>query len=278
MRMPCVRGLPRIAFCLLAFVTPAAAESLVEGSVKLGHADWAAADVIAFTASEGTQIVFSDQPFDREAITADGRIDDFDIMRHSGNSLTMILGSDGPDMCLHMQTRTADSLISGSSCQSGFPPAIGIDSQSADRVAGGMDWEGDAGEFVKLRFDVAVQSEEALRAGAETLPPDGGEPGAAVRAHFAALAAGDYEGLKVISHPEARAMMEEAEADGDHMEIFDFLREIAPKNVVVTGGIVMGDRAEVMFEAEEDGSPVQGTAEVLRFEEKWYVRGTTIRG
>lgn len=254
-----------------------AADAFVEGSVDLGQGEWIAADVIAFQDDEEVKIVFTDKTFDREEMAADGRIDDFDVLRHLGDTVAISIGADGPGMCLQMQSRTDDGMISGSSCQSTVPSAITISSQTSSRISGSMDWTGDNGRSIALRFETAIYSEEELRRDATPLPPDGGEPGKAVLAHFEALLGGDFESLKSISHPEARAMMEQSETDGDHMEMLEFLQEISPRNLTVKGGVVMGDNAEIEFEAEEDGRPVRGTAEVVRHDGNWYFRGTTVR-
>jgi hypothetical protein len=256
---------------------PALADSRAQGSLDLGDSRWTAVDVIAYKSGEDIEVVFSDQSFDREAMAADGRIDAFDILSHRGSTMTLTLSGGEPAMCLHTQSRSEDGMVSGSLCQSEFPAAIAIETPGPDRVAGQMDWQGEDGRFVKLDFEAAVFSETDLRADAEPLPADGGAPGQAVLAHFAALEAGDYEALKALSHPEARAMMEQSEADGDHLEILEFLREISPRNLVITGGSVFGDHAEVSFEAEDEGRPVRGTADVVLEDGEWYFQGTTIR-
>jgi len=271
-----------VAFALLA-TSPftIASETVAEGSMRLEHADWRVADAMAWQDGEELEIVFSDKPFDRAAMTADGELDVFDFMRHGGNRFAINLDADGPTMCVDMTTQAGDTVWSGSNCNSEFPPAIRITTRSADRVAGSMQWEsGDA--RVELRFDLPVEAAAAAPAAGtaaaptgEPLPADGGEPGKAMLAHFAAVHAGDWEKLKGISHPDRREMMQAAEEAGEHAQLFELLRNFAPKDIRITGGSRDGDTAQVTYEATEQGAPVKGIAEIVLFEGSWYFAGST---
>src|SRR5690606_28092156 len=120
-----------VAFALLA-TSPftIASETVAEGSMRLEQADWRVADAMAWQDGEELEIVFSDKPFDRAAMTADGELDVFDFMRHGGNRFAINLDADGPTMCVDMTTQAGDTVWSGSNCNSEFPPAIRITTRS----------------------------------------------------------------------------------------------------------------------------------------------------
>lgn len=266
---------------LLAAAAPAPAADTATGTVKLGKADWTVADGVAYVDGDEVEVVFSDRKFDKAGFRRDGKVDTFDVMGHSGNTLAINVAADGPTMCLDVSTRTDDSQMSGSSCNSDFPPAITITSRSETRIAGSMDYRGGEGDAVKLAFDLPVEAGGGAAGTAtapkgDPLPAGGGEPGKAVLAHFAAVGAGDWAKLKAISHPDRRAQMEASEKDGSYKEMFEFLKAIAPKNVKIAGGrLVDADNAQVDYTA--DGGE-KGTADVVRFEGKWYFVGSTSQG
>jgi hypothetical protein len=218
---------------LLAVAAPAPAADTASGSVKLGKADWTVADGVAYQDDDEIEVVFSDQKFDKGEMRRDGKVDTFDVMGHDGNTLAINVGADGPTMCLDVSTRTAESQMSGSSCNSEFPPTIKITSKTDTRIAGSMDYKsGD--DVVKLAFDLPIEAGGGAAGTAtapkgDPLPAGGGEPGKAVLAHFAALNAGDWAKLKAGSHPDRRTQMEASEKDGSYKEMFEFLRSISPR-------------------------------------------------
>lgn len=276
--MTAIRKTLPILIAALLTCPPLFAADSASGTVRLDQADWRVADVIAYPDDEVIEVVFSDQPFDRVAMAEDGRIDIFDAMRHAGNTLTLNLAAAGPTMCLDFMTRSGDTVSSGSSCRSGFPETVRIASRSAERIVGGMQWsEGE--ERIELDFDVAVAAAKAVDDAepGQALPADGGEPGKAVLAHFTAVVAGDWEALKAMSHPDRRAMMEQSEASGDHLGLFQMLQAFAPRNVEITGGTRRGDQAEIDYRGDEGGRAIRGVADVVLFEGRWYFVGNTTR-
>jgi hypothetical protein len=261
----------------LMLASPAPTYADASGSINFRDAKWTVADAVAYPDDEEIEIVFTEAKLDRAEMAQDGKIDTFDIMRSDGRSITINVDADGPTMCIDFSTGNGG----GSSCNSDFPPTITLTTRTADRVAGSMQWGETDGEHIHVRFDLPIEGAatggKVARPGTP-LPADGGEPGKAVKAHFAALTKGDWKQMKAISHPERVAMMEASEAEGNHMELFEMLRSFMPKNPKITGGTVDGDNAVVDFTAEEDGKPVTGQAEVVRFEGKWYTTGTSTGG
>jgi hypothetical protein len=271
----------RYARTTLATALLLAAGAAASGSVDYRNAKWTVADAIAYADDEEIEIAFTSVALDRAKMTADGTIDSLDLMRAGGNKITINLDADGPTMCIDFTSRAGDTMSSGSSCDSGMQEAITLTARSAERVAGSMQWGEKDGEHIHLSFDLPIEGGaggggQVARAG-EPLPADGGEPGKAVLAHFAALASGDWNRLKAGAHPDRRGMMEESEKAGEHLPMFEMLQAFAPKDIRITGGTVDGDNAVIDYDATEDGRAVKGQAEVVRFEGKWYLVGTTTK-
>ncbi len=254
------------------------AKTSAEGNVRLGQADWTVADAFAYPDDDEIEVVFSDKAFNRSEMAADGKIDTFDTLRHDGNTLTLNFDADGPTMCLDFMTRSANGSTGGSSCNSAYQPEIKVTARSADRIAGSMQWGETDGEHVHLSFDVPIEgsaTKGAVPRAGKPLPANGGAPGKAVLAHFAAVAAGDWNKLKSMSHPDRREMMEASEKAGQHKEMFGFLQKFSPRKVKITGGMLNGDQAQVDYTGEEEGRPVKGTADVVKFEGSWYFVGNS---
>jgi hypothetical protein len=262
----------------LALSLPAYAANLAEGSVQRDESGWKVIDAFAYPDGDEIEVVFSDKLFDRAEMAADGKIDTFDSMRHEGNTMTLNFDADGPTMCVDFMSRGDGGSTGGSSCNSDYEPTIKVSSRTADRIAGSMQWGEADGEHIHLAFDVPIQG--ATTSGAvprpgKPLPADGGAPGKAMLAHFAAVTAGDWTRLKSISHPDRREMMEASEKAGEHKQMFEFLQKFAPRKIKVTGGMLDGDQAQVDYSAEETGSPIKGTADLVQFEGSWYFVGST---
>ena len=276
--MDAIRGLLPLALAA-ALAAPAAAAAPASGTLRVDHAAFDVADAVAYPDGETLRIVLASGPLDHAAMLADGGIDVFDLMRQEVDTLTIDVGADGPAMCLHLQSRDGDTQYSGSSCNSEYLEAIRIESRDDSRVAGSMRWGEADGEHVHVAFDLAIQpgtpAATASRLQGTPLPADGGAPGKAMLAHFAALAAGDWAAFKAAAEPDRRAMMEESEKGGEHLQMFEFLRSFAPQKLRISGGTVADDRAEVDFTGESDGSPVKGYAELARIDGRWYYLGMT---
>lgn len=263
-------GLPRSA----------SAAGPATGSVQRDDSGWQVADAFAYPDGDEIEVVLSDKMFDRAAMASDGKIDTFDSMRHEGNTLTLNFDADGPTMCLDFMSRSANGSSSGSSCNSDYPPTIKITTRTNERIAGSMQWGEAAGEHVHVSFDVPIagaSSGGAVTRPGTALPADGGAPGKATLAHFAAVAAGDWAKLKSLSHPDRREMMEASEKAGEHQEMFEFLQKFVPKKIKISGGMLNHDQAQVDYSAEEAGSPIAGTADLVLFEGKWYFMGSSTR-
>jgi hypothetical protein len=180
------------------------------------------------------------------------------------------IDADGSFGCLNYSSGNGG----GSSCNSDYEKALKLTARTAERVAGTFRLKTPDGT-ADVTFDLKVES-VAVPAGTP-LPPDGGEPGKAVLAHFAAIEKNDFKALMATAQPEQAKMMAASEKAGEAKEMFKMMREMSPRKVKVTGGTVDGDDALVDFEGVEGGKPVKGVAECVRIAGKWYMSGTSTR-
>ena len=258
---------------VLAAVGMAAPEAFAQakGTVALERATFTVADAVAYKTDSGIEVALLSAKFDRLAAAKDKKIDSFDVMRMMNvTAATLRIGADGSFNCIDFKSESGG----GSSCNSDFTEALKLSARTADRVAGTFKLNAD-GEKADVTFDLKVES-VAARAGT-ALPADGGEPGRAVTAHFAAIEKGDFKALMATAPPEQRKMMQEAEKSGEAKEMFGMLRAMSPRKVKVTGGTVDGDSAQVDYDGVEDGKAVKGTADVVRIGGQWYLTGTSNR-
>lgn len=156
MRLP--TSIPvRLAFAALLCAPPSAALADASGSVDFRDARWKVVDAIAMPDGDEIELVFMDGQLDRAAARSDGELNTFDVMRRGGNSITINLDADGPTMCLDFSSKSGDTQMSGSSCNSDFPPTIKIASRTATQVKGSMHWGEEGGEHVFLEFDLPIE-------------------------------------------------------------------------------------------------------------------------
>ncbi len=242
----------------------------VKGTVALRRATFTVADAVAYKTDDGIEVALLSAPFDRKSAAKDQKIDSFDVMRMSGAAATLRIGPDGSFNCID----ATSSEGGGSSCNSDYTAALTLTARTADRVAGTFKLNAN-GEKADVTFDLKVES-VAARTGT-ALPASGGEPGAAVMAHFAAIEKNDFKALMATAQPEQAKMMAESEKSGEAKEMFTMMRDMSPRKVRVTGGTVDGDSALVDFEGVEDGKPAKGTAEVVRMAGRWYMTGSSSR-
>lgn len=148
--------LARYALALALLAPLSAAYAAASGSVHFRDAEWTVADGVVIVDDDGLEIVLMSKPFDRAKAMEDGELDTFDVMRGDANSITINLEADGPTMCVDFMSRSGDTQMSGSSCNSDFPPAIRIDKRTDTQVAGSMAWGEDGADHIKVQFDLPV--------------------------------------------------------------------------------------------------------------------------
>lgn len=263
----------KAAGAMLAVMVAAAAPSVradAKGRVNVKGASFTVADAVAYKDGDNIEVALLPAAFNRKDAVRDRKIDSFDVMRMSGAHVTLVVRPDGAFNCINYSTGQGG----GSSCSGDYEGSLKLATRTATRVAGTFRFTAN-GDTADVTFDLPVESEVARTGTA--LPPDGGEPGRAVLAHFGAIEKNDFKALKASASPERQAMMTEAEKAGEAQEMFKMLRDFSPRKVRVVGGTVDGDTALVDYEGVEDGKPVKGTAEVQRVGGKWYFEGSSRR-
>jgi hypothetical protein len=148
----------RFALAAVLMAPLPAALAAASGSVNLKGTEWTVADGVAMPDGDELEVVLISQAFDRAKALADGKLDTFDVMRQGGNTVTINVDADGPTMCVDFMSRSGDTMNSGSSCNSDFPPTIKIDKQTPTQIAGSMDWAEDGGDRIKVQFDLPIEA------------------------------------------------------------------------------------------------------------------------
>jgi hypothetical protein len=257
-----------IPCCLLALAAGAAfaAEPPASGSFVLDGETFTVADAIAYPDEGGISVVVSNRAFDRREFARDGKIDDFDVLRHAGDgvaSFTIEIGGDG--------TLSGYSVHSGNGGGGGYnseiADALRLTTRSDTRVAGSLEWQGED-KATDLRFDLPVQA--SIERPGQKIAAGGGEIGKALVAHFEAMASGDKERLLAMTPPDRRAETKAMMDDPEATAMLGFLAAMAPREVRVTGGVVDGDTAVVDYEGVRDGAKVRGSIDGMRVDGRWY--------
>lgn len=149
--------LVRIALAAFALAPCTAALAAASGTVNLKGAEWTVADGVAMPDGEELEVVLISQAFDRAKALEDGNLNTFDVMRQGGSTVTINVAADGPTMCVDFMSRSGDTMNSGSSCNSDFPPTIKIEKRTPSRIAGSMNWSEEGGDHVKVQFDLPIE-------------------------------------------------------------------------------------------------------------------------
>ena len=260
-----------VALAVAVVVAAPGLQADAKGTVALRRATFTVADAVAYKTDDGIEVALLSAPFDRKGAAKDQKIDGFDVMRMSSiTAATLRIESDGSFNCIDSKSSEGG----GSSCNSDYTAALRLTARTADRVAGTFKLNAN-GENADVTFDLKVES-VAARTGT-ALPANGGEPGAAVMAHFGAIEKNDFKALMATAQPEQATMMAAAEKSGEAKEMFAMMRAMSPRKVRVTGGTVDGDSALVDFEGVEEGKPVKGTADVVRLAGRWFMTGSSSR-
>ncbi|MGE0815564.1 MAG: hypothetical protein AB7O28_08065 [Vicinamibacterales bacterium] len=255
---------------LAAVLAATAAQADVKGKVSLKGASFTVADAVAYKADDGVEVAFLPAAFDRKAAARDSKIDSFDVMRMGTAHVTLRIDADGSFNCIDYSTGQGG----GSSCNSDYTKGLALTARTADRVAGTFRLK-NGGDTADVTFDLKVES-AAARSGT-ALPADGGDPGKAALAHFAAIEKNDLNALIATAPPEEQEMMRASVKSGEAKEMFQMMRAMTPRKIKLLGGTVDGDEALVDFEGVADGKPVKGVATVVRLGGKWYLKGTSMQ-
>jgi hypothetical protein len=122
-----------------------------------------------------------------------------------------------------------------------------------------------------VEFDLPIAPPPKLPE-AVALPPDGGEPGAAYRAHQAAIAEGDVDTLAKYMKPDMAAQMLAERDSPDFAENLKFLQEMNADETRITGGEQFGDDlAVIKIEGGSEAEKFTGEVTMKKGPEGWYV-------
>lgn len=123
--------------------------------------------------------------------------------------------------------------------------------------------------------DSVVETSQQYARGAEnvqTLPRNGGAPGKALRAYFAARKDRDWQAIKAHALPEVRRVMEETEADGVHLALLDRMADAAPQDIdILEAWIEEEVVAHVRYRGRIGTRSVNGHAELIQENGEWLV-------
>jgi hypothetical protein len=100
------------------------------------------------------------------------------------------------------------------------------------------------------------------------LAAGGGEPGRAYEAYRKAIMDGDLASLRSSVSPELRKDMDAP----DFEEMLDFIREMQPRQVTITGGSVEGSTATLLVAAEDEDGKAAGTITLVREGNSWLLQ------
>lgn len=258
---------PLLPFLALALSLPAAAPAKegASGSFQIDDQTYAVADAIAWRDDDRLKIVFSDKPYDRAAFAEDGELDAFDFMRHDG--ATLELSVDPEDGSL-----SGVGTMAGGTSRffSGHGETLTVERRDEAGIAGTFA----LGDAPGIQFDLPITPTKIERPG-EPLPADGGEPGKALLAQFAAIHAGDLDALMAMAPPEQAAEMQAAKDSGEAAQMMAMAKLFTPTDVKISGGHQDGDKAWVDFTGTETGGKVTGTAMLTRSGGRWRVESTS---
>jgi hypothetical protein len=235
------------------------------GSFRIVGLDFTVAYALAWRDGDDLKLTFSDAPFDRAAFAEDGTLDAFDFLRHDG--VTIEVGVDAEDgSASGMSTRIGGS----SSYSSGAGEQLVLARNDGERIAGHFS----VADVTTIAFDLPVLGNAIARPGT-ALPADGGEPGQALLAQFAAIHAGDMDALIAMAPAEQAQELRAAVAEGEAEQVLTMARMFTPTQVRVTGGSQDGDRAWIDFTGSESGGTVTGTGVMRRSDGRWRVESTS---
>ena len=243
-------------------------ESLAKGSIHINGEAWQVVDVLAIQNNNNKNIIFTDHPFNRDAFTADGKLDNFDLLRHKGHTLTLNFEGINPNSCIDYTNNNG----AGSKCSTDFPDSITLKTNTESGISGAIQWGEQNTDHIQVTFEVPWSSNHK-RVG-EPLPENGGEPGAVLLAYFSALANGHFEAIKAELLPD-HVDVTKANKRGEKLESISLARALSPKSIKILDGTLYGEHAVIHFSGHYAGTnppeSMKGVAELVLYQERWYV-------
>ena len=257
-----------LAFCLFANVLAAKdAPARAEGQLKIAGKTIVFVDVIAMPAVFGVEVLAQSQPFDRAELADDGKLD-------FGDSLA--LKSEAGPALVSFHAGLDKKLVfcvdvNGKDLRLKFCDAVKLEltTLSATRITGVIS-AANAGDSITLRFDAPIQSTLEPVVLGKPLPSDGGDPGKALSAHFAAMRSGDLSKIIALSPPERREAIQKRSPE-EIKKMLSLMQTMTPTDPKITGGNIDGEQAWVNFTGTRNGKVLTGTATIARTSGQWRV-------
>lgn len=273
------RRLLMIAILLASGGGTAGAQSGASGTVTIDGETWPVADAVAVSDDGDIELWFSKLEFDRAGWAEDGEFDSFDTydFKDDGDGPALRIDVDEEDGRYGGHTIRFSSSSSSGGYSSDLAESLTLTTRDDMRLAGTVTFDDGSGLAADIRFDLPLIATGPLARAGTPLPKDGGEPGKALKAMVDATHAGNLDRMMALSHPDRRAGIEAAKAAGETDEMLRMAKLFTPKISKITGGTTEGDQAWVDFDGDEDGSVVKGSAELTRFDGKWYIKKISTR-
>jgi len=113
---------------------------------------------------------------------------------------------------------------------------------------------------------------------AESPSTDGGELGAALLAHIAAVDSSDIDQVRKHTHPDNLGQLDEMIETGEAAAILKMMAAFTPRNLRFKEGSIDGDEGSIEFTGDLDGEVSSGSATFGRVEGRWFVKRVKIGG
>ena len=257
-----------LAFCLFANVLAAKdAPARAEGQLKIAGKTIVLVDVIAMPHPFGVEVLAQAQPFDRAELAEDEKLDEFDsidLKYAAGPALVAFYAQLDKKSVFCVKVRGKDLKLE--LCDA---LKLELTTLSATRITGVISAT-NAGDSITLKFDAPIQSTLVPVVLGKPLPSDGGEPGKALNAHFAAMQSGDLTKILAISPPEQREAMQKRSPE-EVKKMLSLMQTMALTEPKITGGSIDGEKAWVNFTGTRNGKVLTGKAKMARTSGMWRV-------
>ncbi len=258
------------------------AKTGASGTVSIpGNSQWVIVDAVAVLNEKELRIVFSEKPFNRAVWDDDLEFDTDDLEEIIDNknedAKWLIIGAFNNSKAY---TTVAEKVESNDTARRLYVMNKGLTVSARDdeHIAGTFKLSAnDSEDFVaEISFDLPIEKYGPLPMPGIPLPPDGGEPGKALKSYMEALFGDDTERLLNLSHPEGRAEMKSEQASGEYDESLKMMRRFTPAVDKILGGKIDGNRAWVEFATHSADGKFKGSARMIRIEDRWYLKGTSV--
>jgi hypothetical protein len=263
---------------IAVLLSPNQAGAAASGTVSFQSKSWKVADAVAATSVLGYELTFSPIAWDRVAWAEDGKFDSFmDVGKFLGDAQQVVLKLDLNDDKSYRKHAMTQAFGPSTGKSDAGAKGLTVQRMTDTQIMGRFVYA-DADYKIDVQFDLPILARDApLQLPGKALAADGGEPGKALLATFAALSSGDLQQMLAVSPPEKRAQLQEAAKNPKFATQLALMRTMQPTAVKISGGKVFEDRAWVEFTGKRSGKSVRGTASLTRVDGKWLMTKLSTR-